>query len=284
MIPPQLTRVNSRPEGHQTSRKQVHSIVSKRTAVVVLLIGLGVLTLSTGAGLSQSGTSSAPVTEVNNSTAAPGAEFMSAISSERILLSGEIDRETLNAELTQATSDEERAQVVAAAIQQVEERLSELESQAQDPQQTASQRNNVSQAGSESVAAEARALDHILERLQAAAVSLPATQFDAQYTNTSSIEQLEERVGMLTTGETPPGSTSEATASSPETVSTTTEEVPQTDQPPREPPSPEENTTSIPSEGAGSDGEDEDDDDDDDDDSDGDDDEDDDDDDNDGDE
>lgn len=263
MTPPQRTRSNSRPRDNQTFRKQARDTVSKRTAVFVLLIGLGVLALSTGLVLSQSGTSSAPATEVNNSTIAPGAQFASAISSERILLSSELDRETLDTKLTRATSDEERAQVVAAAIQQLDERLNELETRAQNLQQTTGQQDIVSQTESESVAAEARALDHTLERLQTAAVSLPATQFDAQYTNTSSIEQLEGRLGALTAGETPPIPTSEATASSPETGSAT-EEVPQTDRSLDESPSAEENTTSISSEGAGSDDDDDDSDDDDD--------------------
>lgn len=231
-------------------------LVVERTAVFVLVVGLGVLALSTGLAFSQPSTPSAPATEANNSTGAPGAVFVSAISNERALLDGEIERTNLDSELARATTDEERVRIVSTGIQQVEDRVTDLESRTQNSQRTADQGSTTSQGDTGSVATRAEAINQTLDRLQAAAVSLPAAQFNAQYTNASSIEQLEGRLNALTVSETVPELTSESTENTSETDTPLPESTP-TDESTTDSPSGETNSDDDDDDDDGDDGDDE---------------------------
>ncbi|EMA55742.1 hypothetical protein [Halococcus salifodinae] len=226
----------------QTLREHISGTISKRTALIVLVLAVGILTLTAGPTLSQSGTTATSETEVNNSTATPGAEIASAISVEETLLGGELQERTLDITLEEATGDEERVAIVATTVQRLDGRLTQLDTQSQRLQATRDQPNTVSAAPEYApIAAEAKTINRLLERLQTTATELPASQFEAQYTNATSIERLDARAGALITGD--PVSTSipepaTSTSSTPTTASPTTPSADPstsvTDRPPEE--------------------------------------------------
>lgn len=126
-----------RRERVQVLRRHIGS-VPKRTTLFVLVVVVGVLTVASGATLSQSGTPSTPVSEANNSTAnnstvIPGTQIASVLSAEGVSLESEVHRRTLDVKLARAASDEERATVVTTTLQRLSERLDALETRYQRP-------------------------------------------------------------------------------------------------------------------------------------------------------
>jgi hypothetical protein len=221
---PQHSLLNHLSRKRRILRRYIEGVPNRTTLFVVLVVALGVFTVTAGPALSQSGESPTPVTEANNSTVAPGAEVASAVSVEGTVLEGDVQRRTLDVELTRAASDEERAAIVATTISTLDSRLDTLETRAQRLQ-NARQADGMSapspQAEYGSIAAEVRMIDRTLGRLQTATTELPATQFEAQYTNTTSIERLDERASVLTSNETVTTPPTESTSSTTPTLTTT---------------------------------------------------------------
>lgn len=242
MTPPEQSLIDLLSRKYRTLREHIGGVPHRTTLFVVLVVALGALTVTTGPALSQSGESPTPATEANNSTAAPGAQVASAVSVEGTLLSGDVQRRTLDVKLTRAASDRERAAIVATTISTLNSRLDALETRSQRFQ-------DVRRAGQVSIAAfhteyapiaaEARTIDRTLGRLQTAATELPATQFEAQYTNTTSIDRLDEHASALTDGasvtspasELPSTATPTSTATPVTENATTAESAPTTDRP-----------------------------------------------------
>lgn len=213
----------------QPLRRHLYGGMSKRIILVVLAIAISALAVTTGPVLSQSGESPTPVTAANDSTAAPGAQVASAVSAEGTALNGDMQRWVLDVELTRTTSDRERAAIVATTISSLNGRLDTLEARAQrlqNARQTGRMRAAAFQAEYAPIAAEAKTIDQTLGRLQTTATVLTAPQFEAQYTNTTSIERLDERASTLTTDETIASSSFETSAtptSTPTATATTVE-------------------------------------------------------------
>lgn len=198
----------------------------------MVVLTVGGLTLTAGPTLGQMGTTSTPGAGVDNSSATPGAEVASALTVEGTLLEGELQEGTLDVKLAEAAGDEERAAIVATTIQQLNGRLTQLETQAQRFQATRDQQNNVPATLEYApITTEARTIDHLLERLQTAATELPASQFEAQYTNATSIEQLDARTDALITGEPVSTTIQEPTTSTPSTTTTASPTTPSADAP-----------------------------------------------------
>jgi hypothetical protein len=225
MTPPEQSLLALLSRKRQSLCRHIYGSEPKRaTLVVLLVIAIGALTVTVGPALSQSDESPTPVTETNNSTAAPGAQVASAVSTEDTLLRGDMQRRTLNVKLARATSDEQRAAIVATTISTLNGRLDTLETRVQRLQKTRETDRMGTpspQAEYGSIAAEARMINRTLGRLQTAATELPATQFQAQYTNTTSIERLDERASGLTSNETVTSSPSESTSTTTPTPTTT---------------------------------------------------------------
>jgi hypothetical protein len=218
----------------RTLRGHIGGVPNRTTLFVALVVVFGALAVTAGPALGQSGESPTPTTEANNSTAAPGAAVTSAVSVEGTLLSSDVQRRTLDVELTRAASDKERAAIVATSISTLNDRLDALETRAQrlrDARQADRTSAAVFQASYAPIAAEAEMTDRTLGRLRTAATELPAIQFEAQYTNTTSIDRLDERASVLTNGTSVTAPIPTSTASPQTTDSTTTDGSPATDRP-----------------------------------------------------
>jgi hypothetical protein len=193
-----------RRERVQTLRRHIYGCVSKRTTLLVLISVVGVLAVVSGAALSQSGTPPSPTAETNNSTVAPGAQIASAISVEGVALESDVNRRTLDAKLAQATSDEERAAIIATTIRRLDGRLDTLETryqQLREARQAGTIRGAKYHVETTTIMTEAAMIGRMLGRLQTAATKLPAAQLETQYPNATSIERLAERARALTNGE-----------------------------------------------------------------------------------
>lgn len=263
MTPPTPTLPKRLSQKCHRLRECVTRTTPRRTALIVLVLTVGALTLTAGLTLSQTSATSTSGTGANNSTATPGAEVASAISAEGTLLEGQLQERTLDVKLGEATSNEERAAIVATTIQRLDGRLTQLETQAQRLQEPRDQRNNVSTAPEYApIVAEARTVDRLLERLQTAATELPVSQFEAQYTNETSIERLDARAGVLITGEPVSTTTQEPATSTSSTTTTATPTTPGADPPTSVTDRPPEETESTSGDGSGTSTESSDDDDD----------------------
>jgi hypothetical protein len=189
----------------QILRRRIHQDMPKRTTLLVTLVLVGgVLAVASGSALSQSGTPPTSETVANNSTVAPGAQVASAISVEGTVLGSDLQQRTLDVKLTRAASDEERAAIVARTIQRLSGRLDTLETRYQRLRY-ARRAGTISDATyhvkNATIVAEATLIQRTLGQLRTAATELPATQFGAQYTNTTTIDRLDKRAGALAKSE-----------------------------------------------------------------------------------
>jgi hypothetical protein len=229
----------------QTLRRYIHGCVPKRTTLLVLVSVVVVLAVMSGAALSQSGTPLTPTAETNNSTVAPGAQMVSAISVEGVVLESGLHRRTLDIKLTRATSAEERATIIATTMQTFDKRLDALETRYQ-------QLRNARQAGTISdakyhvevstIIAEARMIERTVDLLQTAAMKLPTSQFEAQSPTGITLERLGERARALASGEVI--TTPETPTETPLSPTATTTPTPT---PPTTPTSPTQTPTATPS-------------------------------------
>lgn len=232
MTPPErpLSRILRR-ERLQILCRRMYRDVPKRATLLITLVLIGsVFAVAGGSAFSQSDTPPTSERGANNSTVAPGAQVASAVSVEGTVLRSDLQQRTLDVKLTRAASDEERAAIVARTIQRFSGRLNTLETRYQRLQNTW-RAGTISDATYHvkyaTIVAEATMIQRTLGQLRTAATELPATQFRAQYTNTTTIEQLDKRAGALANSEvsTTPISTPTAT---PTPTSTSTPIAPST--------------------------------------------------------
>ena len=227
-----------RRERLQMLHRRIHRSVPKHTTLLVFLVLVGgALVVASGPALSQPGTPPTSEPAANNSTVAPGAQVASGVSVEGIVLRSDLQQRTLDVKLARAASDKERAAIVARIIQRLNGRLDTLETryqQLQDGWQAGTISDAAYYVKNAKVVVEATTIQRMLGQLRTAATELPATQFGAQYTNTTTIGQLDKRAGVLTNSEISATSTSTPiptpTATSTTTDSTDTDEPTATDE------------------------------------------------------
>lgn len=175
-------------------------------ALIAALVVVGSLAAFPAAGLAvqttettENSTNETNTTQ-SNATISPGEQLAGVVGVQKAELEGEVDSRAYGVRVAQSANNDSRAGVVAAQLDDLEQRLDDLEQRRQDleaARENGSMSEGQYRARMARLAAETRTVDRLANQSNETARGLPAETLEANGINASTIRELRDRANAL---------------------------------------------------------------------------------------